>query len=94
MTQINVTLKVGRLKMNIDCEELPKGTCKNCGQLIYWLKILSNKNKIQLSKNRKGEYTAHSLVCPTVLEFEEKMRRKTYTMKLKETHAYSKKSNT
>jgi hypothetical protein len=78
MSQIKVRLKPGTLSINIGKDELPKGTCKNCGQLIYWLKILSKNNKIQVSKTSNGEYIAHSLTCPTVAAFEEKMRRKEY----------------
>jgi len=61
--------------MSTENPSLPKGTCKNCGQLIYWLRVSSKKNKMQVSHITDNEYMAHSMVCPTVLAYEERMRR-------------------
>lgn len=74
--QLKVKTKIGLFKINVNNNSLPKGTCKNCGSLIYWLKTVSKKSKMQLTKTNKDEYVCHSLVCPTVIAYEERQRRK------------------
>jgi hypothetical protein len=72
---IKLILKIGRMEFEIKNRFLPKGICKNCKQDIYWVKILG-KAKVQATHIKDNEYMDHSLCCPTVLAFEERMRMK------------------
>jgi len=75
--QIKLRLKLGRMVLYINNQAPPRGICKNCKQEIFWIKILGSA-KIQATHLKNNEYIDHSLCCPTVLAFEDRMRSKNF----------------
>lgn len=74
---IEIQLKFGRIKLGINNESPPRGTCKNCGQEIFWIKMLG-RAKLQASHLSGNKYIDHSLCCPTVLKYEQNKMKSNY----------------
>lgn len=72
---IKIQLKLGVVKKNINNPMPAKGICKNCGKLIYWIRIIGRKWKVQATHLKDNEFVHHALVCPKVLAFNEKIKR-------------------
>ena len=72
---IKVRLKLGMMEFRTKHKFLPRGVCKNCKQDIFWIKILG-RAKVQATHVKDNEYIDHSICCPTVLAFEERLRMK------------------
>ena len=83
--KIKIWINNGTLTVSTNREFLPKGTCKNCHQIIYWVKIFGRK-KWQISKYKDG-YILHNLVCPVVLKYKQQQFIK------KESKKYDKRRN-
>ena len=71
---IKIKINSGILKLNIKKPHLPNGTCKNCGAKISWLKLFGGRN-MQVNHIKDNEYMAHSMLCPTVIAYKDKMRK-------------------
>lgn len=74
---IKLKLKMGTMEFRMKHKTPPMGKCKNCKQDIYWIKILG-RAKVQATHLKDNEFIDHSLCCPTVLAFEQRIRRKNF----------------
>lgn len=71
---IKVKINSGVLKLNIKKPYLPNGTCKNCGRLIQWLSLPVGRS-MQVNHIKDNEYIDHSILCPTVIAYKNKMHK-------------------